>query len=155
MQVGGTLHLGPVDRPRKALDMHGIREWRRAVKEQTKSFFANLFFWALLLILLFVAAAVLSGCCTFSKRSCFPDCPSVAVEVQIPCKLPPLPTDLPVVTRIELGCPAPWACYDTANAARLAVRVGKLMDWIVDARALCGGSGASRPASQPASKDAK
>lgn len=103
----------------------------------------------------------LPGCCRFAKRDCFPPCdPPKVVTVQSMCELPPLP-DLPSVERTEMGCPITWACYDLPNSARLAVRVGKMMDWIREARALCGKgtpvtlAAPSVPASLPTSQPVK
>ena len=35
------------------------------------------------------------------------------------------------------GCPDKWSCYDTENAARLALRVSIMADWIVETRLRC------------------
>jgi len=93
----------------------------------------------------------LSGCCWLAKRDCFPVCPpQLAVEVEQPCKLPPV-LKLPAVRRtVGVGCPEKLICFDIANSGKLAAREAAMKDWIRSVRKRCGRQlPTTQPTSQP------
>lgn len=110
-----------------------------------------------LLVLFLVYLTVLSsGCCWFSKRSCFPPCESptrVVVEMERPCELPP---QLVLDTVKRSVCPdkPDWVCFEPREGGKLAANLANLKTWIREARARCGLRPESRPTSRPASPPA-
>lgn len=94
-------------------------------------------------VLCSLSVLMLSSCCRFAKRDCFPPCdPPKVVQVAKPCELPPALV-LPKVSYVETGpvtCPSSWVCYDTVNAALLAMTLSKLRVWVLEAQAACGGA---------------
>jgi hypothetical protein len=109
----------------------------------------------------------LVGCCWFSKRSCYPDCPPpdrVVVEIEKPCELPPIalaPTKTgplliedgegyrPAKTQAEEK-EAKGVFFSIGEAGKLAKNLSELMLWVSNARKRC--AIPSPPASLPASR---
>lgn len=85
-----------------------------------------------------VVAVLFSGCCTFSKRSCFPECePPIPVPVGLPCVLPPLP-ELPAAARVKTEeCPEKFVCYDIDSAKKILAREMAMRSWILEAQVRC------------------
>ena len=84
---------------------------------------------------------VLSGCCWFAKRSCFPECPkplpAKVVTVEKPCELPPKLL-LPRVSQTNEGCAADQVCFTADQGALIAAREALLKGWISEVRSRCG-----------------
>ena len=90
--------------------------------------------------LLFSIALVffLSGCCYFSKRSCFPPCPPPeAVIITKRCELPKEVVMEGIETADE-GCPEDMLCFDSVNYRKLGKRLFDMRIWIEDVKVRCG-----------------
>ena len=86
-----------------------------------------------LLLILFV-----SGCCYFSKRSCFPPCPTQKVVVITKrCELPS-EIKLDDIETTDEGCPPNMLCFDSENYRKLGKRLFDMRIWIEDVKVRCG-----------------
>lgn len=90
------------------------------------------------LIYLITLIVFLSGCCYFSKRSCFPPClPQKVVVITKRCELPKEIIMEGIETTDE-GCPEDMLCFDSANYRKLGKRLLDMRVWIEDVKVRCG-----------------
>lgn len=95
---------------------------------------------------------ILTGCCWFAKRECYPKCdptPPKIIQLEKPCTLPP---DLVLEPIKRIQCPkeiSDWICFTPEEAGKLVLRIADMTDWILEAQKRCGAKPGNTP-SKPA-----